>query len=250
MYDLRGKLTLPTLNYLFHGGNLTEGGGRENTQRIADMQRLFPLTRLVGGCLPDQILSGSMDTWRGTLVCEENRAAIGKTLPDGFELPAQPLRSAEDFIAPYQYTRGDAAKTAVDLLAPPSPGEIMRGENHDGKSNLMIFAGQSVIRGSMWLHGFLCKHVGQLEMGALFAALSLWQESGGTIGGQAARGHGRLATSVYVEGPEIDQKACMDAYAEHCTATKDEACKWLNDAFSVKPEKPKKGKKTELVEAE
>lgn len=243
---LRGKLTIPQLNYLFHGGNLTEGGGRENTQRIADMQRLFPLTRLVGGTLPDQILSGSMDAWRGTLVCEENRAAIGKTLPAGFELPPQPLRSAESFIEPYQYTRGDAAKTVVDLMAPDSPGEILRGQNQDGKSNLMIFSGQSVIRGSMWLHGFLCKHVSTLELGALFLSLSLWQQAGGTIGGQSARGHGRLHTSLLIEGEPVDQQACIDAYVEHCAAVKDEAVKWLVDVFGARQAK---GKKKETAEA-
>src|SRR6185437_8334748 len=66
-YGLAGKLTLPQLNFLFHGGSLTEGGGREDTRRIADFQRLFPWGRLLGGSLPDQILAGSLSVHVGTV---------------------------------------------------------------------------------------------------------------------------------------------------------------------------------------
>lgn len=239
-YCLAGKLTLPQLNYAFHGGNLTEGGGRENTRRIADMQRIFPLSRLIGGCLPDQILSGSLDVWRGRLVCEENRAGLIADMPDGWDLPADQLRSAEEFVSGYQYTRGDAEKTAADLLAQSVDGELLRGENHDGKSNLMIFSGQAVTRGACFIHGFVLKHVSQLELGALLWSISLWQETGGTIGGQAARGHGRLATWTHVDG---DGFAAINAYLTHVDASKNEAISWLNDAFSARMEKPKKGKK-------
>ena len=73
-YGLKGKLTLPVLNLLLHGGNLTMSTAMENTSRIAEMHEVFPLLSLLGGSLPDQILAGSMDVMRGVLVCEENRS--------------------------------------------------------------------------------------------------------------------------------------------------------------------------------
>ena len=146
-YALDGTLTLAQLNFLFHGGNLTEGGGRENTQRIADFQRLWPLGRLLGGTLPDQILSGSLMAWRGSLVCEENRSYLAAVLPDPSVLPDR-LRAAEHFVSGYQYTRGDAAKTAATLAT-----EDARKTAGDSASNLMIFAGQAVTRGAAFVHG-------------------------------------------------------------------------------------------------
>jgi hypothetical protein len=244
-WGLAGQLTLPQLNYCFHGGNLTEGGGRENTRQIADMQRLFPLQRLLGGALPSQIVSGSLDVWRGRLVCEENRAGLAADLPADWELPAPVLRPAECFVSGYQYTRGDARKTALDLLpSPNSDGERQRGENADGSSNLMIFSGQSVTRGALFTHGFVLKHVSELELGALYLSLRLWQAAGGTIGGQASRGHGRLKTRLFVDA---DLEAAASGYAAHCDATKEEACRWLAEAFAARGEVPGaagKGKKT------
>lgn len=244
-YDLAGKLTLPQLNALLHGGNLTEGGGRENTKRIADMQRLFPLFRLLGFVLPDQILSGSLLCYAGTLVCEENRAAIESLLPDDWAVPEAALRPAESFVSGYQYVRGDAAMTAPDLL--PSvvdDGPPARGADRGGKSNQMIFSGQSVIRGACFLHGFTLQHVCDLELGALLLSLRLWQEAGGTIGGQSARGHGRLRTWLH---HDADGEAAVTAYVAHCDTVKDEAVAWLNDAFTARPTKEKPAKKTGAV---
>lgn len=233
-YDLRGKLTLQQLNFLFHGGNLTEGGGRENTVRIAEFQRLFPLGRLVGGALPDQILAGSLQVWRGALVCEENRGCLGAALGEGDWLWS-PLRPAETFVGDWQYTRGDAATTASDLAMPnPNPDE-------SPTSNLMIFAGQFVIRGAAFLHGFTLSHVSILELGALLWSLSLWQSAGGTIGGQASRGHGRLALS-YLEIEGVDAEAAIDAYLDHARSVREDAVAWLHDVFKPRAEKAAKGK--------
>lgn len=232
-YGLRGTLTLQQLNFAFHGGNLTEGGGRENTARIADFQRLFPLGRLLGGTLPDQILAGSLQVWRGALVCEENRGYLETVVGDEM-LPSR-LRPAESFVSGWQYTRGDAAKTAADLLPKDSPAV-------DAPSNLMIFSGQAVTRGAAFLHGFTLPHVSTLELGALLWSLSLWQAAGGTIGGQAARGHGRLAIA-YLEIDGIDGQAAIDAYLDHAWAAKADAVAWLTDVFAPRAEKPaKKGK--------
>ncbi len=232
-YGLRGKLTLPQLNFLFHGGNLTQGGGTENTKRIADYQRLFPLGRLLGGCLPNQILAGSLQVWRGALVCEENRPFLSAVLPDGV-VAEKRLRPSESFVSGYQYTRSDAAKGKIDLKPIVAEGE-------DVDSNLMIFAGQAVMRGAAFVHGFTLPNVSNLELGALLWSLSLWQEAGGTIGGQAARGHGRLKLSILDLG--VDTAKLIEDYKSYALSVKDEAIEWLMAAFEAKPEKPKKGKK-------
>jgi hypothetical protein len=237
-YGLRAKLTLAQLNYLFHGGNLTEGGGREDLKRIAEMQRLFPLFRLLGGSLPDQILSGSMLAWPGMLVCEENRACLAAFMPDGWELPSETLRSAESFVSGVQYTRGEAGKTHADLVSPEDATEDAKG-----KSNLMIFAGQAVIRGACFIHGFTLQHVSRLELGALLLSLSLWQEAGGTIGGASARGHGRLKTRLHCP----DSDGCIAEYIDHADKSKDEAMAWLTRAFAKREDKPKRGKKDKAV---
>ena len=221
-YGLHGKLTLQQLNFLLHGGNLTEGGGRENTRRIADFQRLFPLGRLLGGCLPDQVLAGSLQCWRGTLVCEENRSALNHLI--GGHLPQERLRPAESFVSNYQYTRGDAGKDAIDL------GPI---DLDDVDSNLMIFSGQHVLSGASFVHGFTLPHVDIVELGGLFWSLNLWSSAGATIGGQISCGHGRLSLSVLAG--DFDVVAAIDRYLDHARSVADEAIAWLEDVFSPAP---------------
>lgn len=224
-YGLRGNLTLEQLNFLLHGGNLTKSTARENTQRIAEMKRTWPLLRLLGASLPDQILAGSMDVWRGTLVCEENRAYLTAVLSSTpCEFPAAQLLHAERFIGEYQYTRSDAAKLGIAKAEPRALDE---------KSNLMIISGQCVSRSAVWHHGFVIKHVSEIELGALLWSLRLWQASGGTIGGMAAKGHGRLACEI-VGAPDIaaqdQERLCCD-YVAYARDVRDDAVAWLNEAW-------------------
>lgn len=243
-WDLAGKLSMSQLNMLFHGGNLTEGGGRENTSRISEMERLFPLIRLLGGSLPSQILSGSMLAWRGTLVCEENRDRIGRLVP-GEWMESRRLRPAESFVDSYQYTRGDAVKTAPSALP---PGEC------DGPSNLMIFSGQCVLAGAIFVHGFVLQNCSDLELGALLLSLRLWQSRGGTIGGQSARGHGRLKTSLSITPDGINEDSVVGAYVDHVRSSKDAAVAFLNSCFAppkeAKEPKAKKGTKHEAAQSD
>lgn len=224
-YDLAGKLSLPQLNFLFHGGALTDGGGREDTRRIADWQRLWPLGRLLGGSLPDQILAGSLLVGRGTLVCEENRSALSSFA----EIPDR-LRSAESFLSSYQYTRGNSRKSGMVVLA----------DGEESASSLMIFSGQSVMRGAVFLHDFTLKHASIEELGGLLFSLRLWTADGATIGGQSARGHGRLALSVIA--PDFDPEKAVAAYLEYARSVKDDAIAWLAAAFAKAEKVPAKSK--------
>jgi hypothetical protein len=231
---LKGKLSLKQLNFVLHGGNLTDSTGREDTARIAEMQSLFPLFRLVGGALPDQILKGSLLAWRGLLLCEENRPHLSMNLPEGFNLPDESLKPAEHYVEGYQYTRGDAARRP-EWYDPDT-------RDPEAKSNLMIFSGQQVIRGAVFLHGFEIPHGSALEYGCLLHALGLWQEQGGSVGGMASKGHGRLSTAVLGGDDTAD---AVKGYVDH-VATHADACRsWLEKVFNgAKPPKAARGKKT------
>lgn len=234
-WELEGLLTKDQLNFLMHGGNLSESTANENTTRIAEFNRLMPLMKCVGGCLPNQILKGSMHAWRGMLVCEENRQSLRDLMPVEWPLPEGRLLSAEHMIGNWQYTRGDAKKSG---LCPATEDE--------SNSNLMIFAGQSVNRGSMFYHGFQLNHVTEKELGALLLSLRLWQSEGGTIGGQAARGHGQLATRITMLGDFIQDDLVAD-YVAYVRSVKDDAVAWLHSVFpavsEAKAAKPKRGAK-------
>lgn len=222
---LTAKLTLQQLNFLLHGGNLSESTSHENTRRIADMHRLFPLLRLVGGSLRNQIISGSLDVWRGTLVCEENRSSLSSVVGEEFSHLFLP---AERFVGNYQYTTGDAVASGI-----ADSSTIPNGDD----SPRMIYSGQAVSRGAFFHHGYVLKHVSELELGALLMSLRLWQAAGGTIGGAARVGHGRLRTSLlnFHDGDEW-----VKAYIDHVDTHRDECVQWLNDAFASKPAKPAK----------
>lgn len=235
--DLVGKLTIDQANYLFNGGSLTESSVSENLSRIAAMQELFPLIRLLGGSLRNQVVGGSLFVKRGVLICEENRAAVSAQLPDGYSLPTDRIKPAEHYISDYQYTRSDARKRQdADTLLAEVPDE-------EAKSNLMIYSGQAIMPGALWYHGFVLNGVSLLEVGALFHALHLWSESGSTIGGQARIGHGQVATSYWFDpattffGDEIHPGDAVQEYVNHVDEHKRECVDWLNEAF---PERSRK----------
>lgn len=232
-WGLAGKLSLEQLNLLFHGGNLTDKGGREATAMVAQVYRVFPLLALLGAATPKQILPGNLLCWRGLLVCRENASRIARRVPtEWLNGEADTLRSAADFVDGYQYTRSDVRQGQVDLV---------REEETEGESNLMIFAGQQVVTGACFLHGFDVRHAKPIEMGCLLLALRLWAVAGATIGGQSSRGHGRLDMSLLIE-PAVEQEACITEYLTHVASAKEEALDVLRGLFA-REEKPKRGKK-------
>lgn len=231
---LIGRLTWQQANFLLCGGSLTDSTGREDTRRIAEMQELFPLLRLLGGSLPDQILAGSLRAWPGRLVCEETRPYLVADLPGS--IPDAVLRPAESFVAPYQYTRGDARKQYPRMATDPVDAD-------PASSNLMIFAGEQVIAGALFAHGFTLAACSPLEVGCLLHALGEWRAAGGTVGGGAGRGHGRLTTSLVDDGG-LDVDGLVAGYVAHVEAHADRCRAWLEAAFARREPRAKgrKGK--------
>jgi len=240
--SLDGKLNIDQANYLFNGGSLTESSTTENLARIAEMQELLPLIRLLGGSLRNQVIGGSLIVERGILVCEENRETIIKLLPDEYSVPETAFRPCEDFIDQYQYTRGDAQKRA-------DAKNLISEEVQPDGTNLMIYNGQTVIPGAVFYHGFILQNISPLEIGALLNALNEWDALGGTIGGQARIGHGQLNLSFFMEdaedhyGSEIVPREIVATYRQHVDANKEKIIAWLNSAFPRKG----KGKQEELA---
>lgn len=114
-------------------------------------------------------------------------------------------------------------------------------KTEEPNSNLMIFGGQAIMRGACFLHTFTLQHVSDLELGALAWSLQLWQQHGGTIGGQGARGHGRLTTLVYCDA---DLEAACQEYRKYAASVKDEAIAWLDAAFKDRQQKVARGKRS------
>ena len=235
--NLAGKMNIDQLNYFFNGGSLVESSVSCNIRKIANMQTILPLYRLLGGCLKNQVVAGSLNVHRGMLICRENADRINSILTDDCAIDSA-IFPAERFIDQYQYTRGDANKMKdVDFFA--AVDELSTGEAKD-KSNLMIFNGQTIVAGAMFYLGFVLNNVSDLELGALFDSLTRWN---GFLGGQGSRGHGRCKISV-VGSDVVEITQLIDAYKDHVMSKKEEIKEWLAETF------PSKRKRKECTNAE
>lgn len=240
-------LTLPQLDFLFTGGSLRKGnGGRVNTRHAADLYRIMPAYRLLAGSLPSQIVPGCLIVERATLVCRENAERIGRLLPSGFVLPAGKLPAAASCVEDTQYTRRDFRDSHPRIAADAGPANGEPGR----ESTAMIFAGEAVAAGSLFVHGFIAQNTTPVEFGSLLYALGRWQEDGATLGGQAARGHGRLKLMATVE---CEGRLCSpdefalhaSLYLTHVANHVDECRAFLAAAFAEESAKPKRGKRGE-----
>ncbi|GHU37756.1 hypothetical protein FACS1894105_10430 [Clostridia bacterium] len=233
---LVGKLNIEQANFMFNGGSLIASSTTDNLKKIADMQELLPLYHLLGGCLSNQIIGGSLLCGRGVLVCEENREVLDKILPNSIRLPENALRGCEDFVSGWQYTRSDANKR-TDLIS-----------ETDGDSNLMIYNGQHIIPGAVFYIGFILQNINRLELGAIFNAFKRWKDSGGIIGGQSRIGHGKFDIELFIEestnffGDEIDTEAYSEEYSKHVENNSAKITDWLNNTFPSKTAKVTKTK--------
>lgn len=228
---LKGHLNIDQANFLFTGGSLCESSTSDNLKVIAKMQEVSPFCRLVGGSLKSQIISGSLFVSRGLLVCDENLDCISKHCAVFSDVATAHAHLAQSYISKTQYTRGDASRMR-------DAGEIVKDQIEATKSNLMIYGGEAVVPGSMFYHSLILNNVCPLEVGAALHSYMLWQHAGGIIGGSARIGHGRLSSTIHIEGLEsFDEGSPLDAgalvveYMEHVNSHTEEFTTWLNEAF-------------------
>jgi hypothetical protein len=225
--NLAGKMNIDQLNYLFNGGSLVESSVSTNIKRIAEMQEVLPLYRLLGGCLKNQIVAGSLHMGRGMLVCRENVDRINKLIPEEFGIDKN-IFPAERYVDQYQYTRGDAEKMKdIDFFA--AVDELNTGEEK-GKSNLMIFNGQTIVTGAMFYCEIVLQNVSDLELGAALHCLNRWN---GFIGGQGSRGHGKCKGYLLGINP-VESLNLIGEYVAHVQANKTKIIEWLFESFPGK----------------
>jgi hypothetical protein len=218
---ISGKVKLEVLQFLFAGGSLTKGGAVTNVKRLTSLWNAIPLIRILGGSLPDQIVPGTLQVWRGLLVCEENRERLKSSVPTDW-LPADMrFYPAHRWYDSYQYTRTDPSKALADMIDVTPDEKATKIQ--------MIYSGQTIGSGACWLHGYDLRGATEVDIGCLLHALSGWDE---TIGGMSGRGHGRMKTTYHIE-PEVDVDGLIDRFKEHQHNRRDEAFNILDKEFGM-----------------
>lgn len=207
-------LTTAQANFLINGGAVSKSTRDADLKTIDRGVALIPLIRVLGGSLPDQIVPGRLKAGRGVMACRENHPRLASMFGDWMD-GIGTLRSAGDFVGPYQYTRGDASRY---VSTPPIEG--------DG-SNLMIFSGEQVMSGAVFFSRMWLRRPTELQAGAMLHALRQWD---GTLGGQSARGHGRFDVSLRVS-PDVDADGLVDQYLEYVDSHGDDIKDWLSEVF-------------------
>ena len=238
-WGLAGTLSKDELNLLFHGGLRREASLGVSLARTAEMERLFPMLRLLGACLPDDIYPGSLAAMRGILVCRENESRIRSMVPADWIPEIMSLAPATSFVARWQYVRGESRKSQPQLK--PTNMAAIDADPKQAGSDMMPFAGTCVVPGAEFLHGFVVKHADELQLGCLLHSIQRWQADGATIGGMGARGHGILALSLCAPG--VDQAACVAAYESHVSANREAGTAMLHAFYAARERKPAKKQK-------
>ena len=233
--DLAGQLNRDTMNLLYHGGLKRVAAQLASLQRIADMQRLFPLLDLLGCCLPEDIVEGKLAAMQAMLVCSENMNRIQSIVPGDWKA-GDGIANASSFVSRWQYVRGKLPKSELSET-------LDEGDTDDSK--MMPFSGTCVMPGAVWLHGFVIgSRATQLHYGCLIHCLRRWQASGAMIGGQSSRGHGIL--DMQLQSCDWDQDESAAMYEQHVTDNAVECREWLLSCYE-KPAKKTKKKQKELV---
>ena len=187
----------------YNGGNIADGAKQPgNSFTLADLIReTYPSLDLLGGSTDSFMLGSSTLQVAVWLVCREN-AAI---LPDH---PALAYRDVSVF----------------DML--DDPRETRVGKSKELGRMLRDF--ETLVQGAQIVVRFdLAPFAPVLTHGALQAALGWWQKNDGTIGGQAARGYGRVAME-YLSRPEGVDSAQAE-YEAYLDVRREELAAWLCD---------------------
>lgn len=192
----RGALPVGVEAILANGGNIKAGAKQPaDPFKLAHQIRdLFPSLELVGGVTDSFDLGESRLKVASWLVCRENAAALAGTAAEG--LPTMHL-SAFDLLDDVTLTR--------------QAGEVGTGQ--------MIFSFETLCAGTQLLVRLdLSPYTSALAWGALIDAVETFLAGCAAIGGQSARGFGRVAGQAYYHTTR-DVAACRDAYraylAEH-----------------------------------
>ena len=246
-WGLSGDLSKDELNLLFHGGLTRVGGMGVSLRKMAKVRQLFPMLRLLGACLPEDITAGNLSARRALLVCRENAPRITALAPDGWcDSGVDALAPAATFVGRWQYVRGEAQKG--EGAHQPSDSAAIDADPKRQGSQMMPFSGTCVLAGAEFIHGFVLQDADEVSVGCLLHSIDSWQASGGVVGGQGSRGHGMLQTSIHLPG--FNQAECIAAYVDHVMKSKEEGIDLLSTMYAPPPTRPKQKKPAEAAEGD
>lgn len=206
-----GGLTKERLRWLYSGGALDKDDkGRfkkitnVDAARIARCYELFPHVEALGCAMPDSPIPGKLKFGIAWLASMETQDSLRDTLPESWFEGANPMSPCHEWISDYDYYRHDPAKAHAELLT-DEDREALENES-------MPHGGENVIPGAAFVATLHAPGLSDLAASALFYSLETWAEAGPTVGGQSARGHGRVQPYLWTDR-EIDSSA----YRNHLT---------------------------------
>jgi hypothetical protein len=182
---------------LYNGGDLDSSAPNDVFKLQREIAAAFPLLGLIGGATDGFVLGSSNLEVGCWVICQENN--------DALQLAGmQSDLSIFDMLDRETLTRHTAGRVGG------SP---------------MPFSFEVLAKGAEMLIGFsLRPYTTELEMGALMAALATYRDADSTLGGQGARGMGRVLVD-WVDGPiqeGEERRARYEAYLEeHRDALRD-----------------------------
>lgn len=236
-YGLDGRMNKSSLRLLVGGGNNASiSGGAESLRQNVEMRRTLPLLGLMGAGLPDGPKAGVLKFSDAVLVCNEARPYLDVATRGFLTLPER-LRPARTCVGKWTHYRHDPTGKHSGMLAATDI-------DAEHESSGMIFGGEAITPGSLFVSEIHLSGATELELGAFLWSVRLWQQAGGYVGGMSNRGNGRTDSMLCVDG---DADVMADAYCEYARRMQADALMWLNGVFGEKPAKVKKGKKAEAT---
>lgn len=194
---LEGQLSREQLNLLFSGGALTKSTANYDMNIHRQLRKKIPLLSVLGGALPGQIEHGCLKVWMSYLVCKETIGLIKKMIKDDelFE-GLDEVPSFSEMKTHTQYTRPEPTKNPklVALLDSKEQEHLLETTQKTKKidkveTQQMIYGGEAISPGSLWLFGFDLCGATEIEYGATLASIALFQQNP-YLGGQSRIGHG------------------------------------------------------------
>jgi hypothetical protein len=190
------------------GGNIAANASPpSNAFALAQQVRfLWPLLDLLGGVLDSFDLGESRLKLSANIVCRENAAALAGT-------PFATLPAAEDSVFDYLDMSTHVRSAHESAWGNP----LLAGD--DKQRGQMITSFEALAAGvRIAVTCTLLPQTRDLTAGALFAALETFRDCTPWIGGQSARGYGRVEVEFLAPADQLDwwarQRAGYEAYLQ------------------------------------
>ena len=240
MLDRLGNARVPLdmFHLLFSGGKI--GGDQVvDIERVRTVRRAIPMLALFGGGIGNQIMPGKLRVANSYPVCREAMSVI----PDKYHPQALPV-SYRSLTFEKSFSRKDDTKderlqphiAAADhpLLAAPD-----KKKTADEVATQMRMTCELLIAGATLCTEIEALDVSEVELGCLVAALHRFSVSP-HIGGQANKGHGRVAMDyrlLDLDSGETRDFVCIShgpaQLSQYAAAAKDRYDIYLKDQYDA-----------------